>query len=69
MCERVSKSVEDVFGFEVPKGLELKPFGDVVFQLLDLELDEGEWSLQGIVRKVCQLYKCVCQQDRQAPTL
>ena len=32
VCERVAEAVEDVFGFEVPEGLELEPFGDVVFQ-------------------------------------
>lgn len=43
--KRVSKSIEDVLGFEVPERLELQPFGDVVFQLLDLEFDEGKWTL------------------------
>ena len=45
VCERVAEAVEDVFGFEIPKGLELQPFGDVVFQLLDLEFDERERPL------------------------
>ena len=35
----VSKAVEDVFGFEIPQRLELKPFGDVFPQLLHFALD------------------------------
>ena len=66
--ERVAKSVEDVFGFEVPKGLELEPFGNVVFQLLDLEFNEPEWPFKGVVGKVCQLCKCAGQRERQGQT-
>lgn len=39
MGEGVSEFVEYVFGFEVPEGLELEPFGDVVFELLDFGFD------------------------------
>jgi hypothetical protein len=55
VCEILAEAVEDVFGFEVPKGLELEPFGDVVSEVLDFDLDQGEWSLEGIVRETGQL--------------
>ena len=41
--EVLAEAVEDVFGFEVPEGLELEPFADVVAELLDFGLDQGEW--------------------------
>ena len=55
--ERVAEPIEDVFGLEVPERLELQPFGDVVFQLLDFGLDEHEWSLQRIVSELGELTK------------
>jgi hypothetical protein len=53
VCEIFAEAVEDVFGFQVPEGLELEPFGDVVSELLNFDLDQGEWSLEGIVREMC----------------
>jgi hypothetical protein len=53
--ERVAEAVEDVFGFEVPEGLELEPFGNVGLEGLDFELDEGEGPLEGVVLEVCEL--------------
>ena len=53
--ERVAQPVEHVFRFEVPEGLELQPFGDVVFQLLHLALYECERALQRIVREAREL--------------
>lgn len=41
----VAEAVEDVFGFEVPERLELEPFADVLLQLLNLGLNEGERPL------------------------
>ena len=55
MCEIFAEAVEDVFGFEVPEGLELKPFADVVAELLDFDFDEREWSFEGVIGEVCQL--------------
>ena len=49
--ERVAEAVEDVFGFEIPEGLELEPFADIVFELLDFVLDEDEWSFQRGIRE------------------
>ena len=57
MRERVAELVEHVFGLEIPERLELQPFGDVVFQLLDLGLDKHEWSLQRIVCDLVELTK------------
>jgi len=54
-CEVFAEAVEDVFGFEIPEGLELKPFGDVVSEALDFDFDQGEWSLEGVVGEVGQL--------------
>jgi len=51
--EVFTETVEDVFGFEVPEGLELEPFADVVAELLDFGLDKGEWPFKGVVREVC----------------
>jgi len=53
--ERVSESIEHVFGLEIPEGLKLQPLGDVVLELLDLVLDQRERPLEGIIRKPCQL--------------
>ena len=55
VCERIAEAVEHVFGFEVPEGLELEPFGDVGLEGLDFELDEGEGPLEGVVLEVCEL--------------
>lgn len=63
VCERVSETIEDVFGFEIPEGLELQPLGDVVLELLDLTLDQRKRSLKGIVRKSRQLSKTECQSE------
>ena len=40
--ERIAESVENVFGFEVPQGLELQPLRDIVLQLLHFVLDKCE---------------------------
>ena len=53
--ERVSEPVEHVFGFEVPQRLELQPFGDVVFQLLDFDLDQRERPLERGISEPRQL--------------
>ena len=42
--ERIAKSVENVFGFEIPQGLELQPLRDILLQLLHLVLNEYERS-------------------------
>lgn len=55
MREGVSEAAEDVFGFEVPEGLELEPFVDVVFQVLDFGFDEGERSGEGVVGELSDL--------------
>ena len=52
MCEIFAEAVEDVFGFEVPEGLE---FGNVVSEVLHFDFDEGEWSFEGVIGEVCQL--------------
>ena len=57
--ERVAEAVEDVFCLEVPERLELQPFRDVVFQLLDFGLDEHEWSLQRVISELRELEKRV----------
>jgi hypothetical protein len=49
--ERVSKTIEHVFGFEIPERLELQPLGDVVLELLNLVLDQPKRTLEGIIRK------------------
>jgi hypothetical protein len=48
----LAEAVEDVFGFEVPEGLELEPFADVVSEVLHFDFER---SLEGIVGEVCQL--------------
>lgn len=55
MREGVSEAVEDVFGFEIPEGLELEPFVDVVSELLDFGFDEGEWPGECVVGELCDL--------------
>lgn len=55
MCEGVSEAVEDVFGFEVPEGLELEPFVDVVSELLDFGLHKSERSGEGVIGELCDL--------------
>jgi hypothetical protein len=55
-CERVAEAVEDVFGFEVPEGLELEPFGDVGGEGTDSGFDEGEGSFEdGVVGEFREL--------------
>ena len=58
VCERVTEAVEDVFGLEIPEGLELKPLADVVFELLDLVFDQNERPLQRSIWEARQL-KCI----------
>jgi hypothetical protein len=41
--------VEDIFGLEVPEGLKLESFGEVVSEVLDRNFDQGKWSLEGVV--------------------
>ena len=57
--ERVAEAVEDVFCLEVPERLELQPFRNVVFQLLDLGLNQHEWSLQRVIGELRELEKRV----------
>jgi len=40
VCKIFTEAVEYVFGFEVPEGLELKPFGDVVSEVLHFDFDQ-----------------------------
>ena len=47
----VSKAVEDIVGFKIPKRLELKPFGDVFLQLLHFALDQRKWPIECASRK------------------
>ena len=30
IAQRVTQSIEDIFGFEIPEGLELQPLGDIL---------------------------------------
>jgi len=55
VCEFFADAVEDVFGLEVPEGLELEPFGDVVSEVLHFDFDQGKWSLEGVVGDMGQL--------------
>jgi len=52
VCEIFAEVVEYVFGLEVPEGLELESFGDVV---LHFDFDQRKRSLQGVVGEVGQL--------------
>jgi hypothetical protein len=52
VCEIFAEMVEEVFGFEVPEGLELEPFADVVSEVLYFDFDQGKQSLEGVVGKV-----------------
>ena len=49
MCEIFAEAVEDVVGFEVPEGLELEPFADVVSEVLHFDFDQGKRSLESTV--------------------
>jgi len=53
--ERVSESSKDVFSFKVPERLELEPFGDIIFDLLYLGLDQVERSNESGLVQVRQL--------------
>lgn len=55
VCEGVSEAVEDVFGLEVPEGLELEPFIDVVAELLDFGLHKGERPGESVIGELCDL--------------
>lgn len=55
MRKRVAEAVEDVFGFEIPERLELEPFGDVVFELLDFGFNKLEGFFKGIIGETCEL--------------
>jgi hypothetical protein len=55
VCEVFGEAIEDVFSFEIPEGLELEPFGDVVSEVLDFDFDEKEWSFESVVGEVGQL--------------
>ena len=59
--ERVAEPVEDVFGFEVPEGLELEPLRDVLLELLDFALDKCERSLERRVGEAGQLNRLESQ--------
>ena len=58
VCERIAEAVEHVFYLEVPQRLELRPFGDVVLQVLYIGLYEHEWSLQRVVGELGELRRC-----------
>jgi hypothetical protein len=53
--ETVPKSGVDGLGFKIPERLELKPFPDVGFELLDLLFDESEGPLKSVIRKLGEL--------------
>ena len=55
MREGLAEPVERIFGLQVLQGLELRPFRDVVLELLDFGLDEGEGPFEGVVRKTREL--------------
>ena len=61
MREVLAEAVEDVFGFEVPEGLELEPLRDVLLELLDFVLDEREWPLECRVGEAGQLHRIESQ--------
>ena len=52
MCEIFAEVIEHIFGFEVPEGLELEPFGNTVSEVLCFDFNWGEWSLKGTVGEV-----------------
>jgi hypothetical protein len=52
VCGILAEAAENVFGFEVPEGLELESFGDVV---LHFDFDQRKRSLQSVVGEVGQL--------------
>jgi len=45
--EVFAETIEDIFGFKIPEGLELEPFCDVVFEGLDFGFDEGKGASEG----------------------
>ena len=49
VCKIFTEAVEDVFGFEVPEGLELEPFAKVIAELLDFDFDERKWLFEGVI--------------------
>ena len=49
MCKIFAEVVEDVFGFEVPEGLELEPFAKVVTELLEFDFNERKWLFEGVI--------------------
>ena len=53
VCEIFAEAVEDVVGFEIPEGLELEPFADVVSEMLHFDFDQGKRTLESIVGEVC----------------
>jgi hypothetical protein len=53
VCEIFAEAVEDVVGFEVPEGLELEPFADVVSEVSQFDFDQGKRSRESIVGEVC----------------
>lgn len=54
--EGVTKSIVDVIGFEIPEGLELKPFVDVGVDLSKFALDQSQRSFQRTVSEFLQLH-------------
>jgi hypothetical protein len=50
--EIFAEAVEDIFGFEVPEGLELEPFADVISEVLDFDFDQGKRSPEDVVEEV-----------------
>lgn len=59
MSKVIAQPVEDVFGFKIPQRLELQPFADVFFELLNLVLNESEWALECCVREASKLWRHV----------
>jgi hypothetical protein len=52
VCEIFAEVVEDAVGFEVPEGLELELFSDIVSEVLHIDFDQRKWSLESIVGEV-----------------
>lgn len=55
MRERIPKSVKYIFSFKIPQRLELKPFGNIVFKLLDFSFNQPEGFLESVIRKLGEL--------------
>ena len=55
MGEVLAEAVEDIFGFEVPKRLELEPLCDIFPKLLNFDLNKREGTFEGTISEVCQL--------------